>query len=75
VKRRWMLVADPRDPANEMHVAAAKAWNRQYARERANRFWTRAGAVTAIAEVFDPTWGNWVHYRIERVAEHYAGWH
>jgi hypothetical protein len=72
--KRWMVVAEPRDPDNDVHFAAATAWNKTYLRDKANRYWTSAGALMDIASDYDAHWGDWVHFRIVRVTQFEAGW-
>jgi hypothetical protein len=71
--KRWLLLAEPWEPRDEIHLAAARAWNKAHLNERSNRFWTKSSAALSIME-HDASWGAWVHFRVVRVAELEYGW-
>lgn len=65
--KRWMVVAEPLVRADEISVAAAQAWNIAWLGADSNRYRWKHRAAVAIAEVHDPVWGRWVHFRVARV--------
>ena len=49
--KRWMLVAEPEILLDRAAHAAALEWNAAWVYDRSNRYWTRASAFRAGADL------------------------
>lgn len=71
--KRWMVIAEPWNAEDEVHVAAAKAWNKTWLPEAINQFWLKSSAVMSIPG-HNAVWGEWVHFLVVRSRKFHEGW-
>ena len=66
--KRWMLLAEPEILLDRAAHAAALEWNVAWVYDRSNRYWTRAAAFRAGADLVLGEWGaRGVTFRVMRV--------
>jgi hypothetical protein len=71
--RKWMIVAFPLDPSDEVSISAAKQWNKVYMGERLNRYFTMT-AAEMDAEQHGFMWSRWIRFEVVDRQQFHEGW-